>query len=222
MYMSEQPHERGEVQRVNGAVHRLRSDFVTIGHSYVDTFFAVQKFVESDYAIDERWSAVYITQLEEQRVLPRKDMYHLEPERALDMHRLAMYSLWIPLYREMHSSREFNDWLPSALDIALPQDGTHASENCDTQGAVAEEVSIGDISCSVADRCPRKYIMNDLLINTPYLPLDPLEQGGTDLIKARTDARILLQRAHDKKIITQSQLLQALTDYRQAYDNVIG
>lgn len=204
---------------MNGAVHRLKSDLASVGHSYVDTFFAVQKFVESDYLIDERWSSIYLARLEEQRVLPGKDMYHSNPERALEMHRLAMYSLWIPLYREMHSSREFSDWLPSALDIVLPQKGAHSSESCHAQGAVAEEVAIGDVSCSVADRCPRKYIMNDLLLSTPYLPLDPLELGGTDLIKAQADARILLSRARDKKIITQSQLLQALNDCRQAYDN---
>lgn len=218
--MSEQPHERGEVQKIDRAVLRFKSDLNSVGHSYVDALFAAQNFVQLDFGVDEQSSNAYLIQLERERVLPDSQVYNHSPELGLEMHRLAMYSTWMPLYRETHSSREFNDWLPGAIDIVLPPDGTHTSGRCYPPLENPEEVLVTDVSCPVSTICPLKFITNDVMLGTPFLPLDQDERAVTDLIKARTDANILLRRMCEKKIIDQGQLRRAVDDCRKAYERL--
>lgn len=218
----EQPNNSPEKVNATGAVRRLRDALHLVGRDYVDSRLAIQEFVESEFAVDAAFSDRYIARLENERILPTDVTYDADADCALESYRQSMYSYWIPLYRETHTSTEFADWLPDALDIVFPASGRHSRILCDTGVQDPEELSIYSLACPTSTNCPVKVVTGDVLLDTPFLSYEDMEmmqyeQKACDPVRLRTDGHSLLVALYDKRIITADQMLVAKNRYSQVY-----
>lgn len=223
--MAEDDSERRNMyseQRAVKAVCDFRDALNQSGWEYVDATFATQLFLETDFCMDAAYSADYIERLERGNTLPTISQYRDNPELALDMLRLAMYCQWIPLYRELHSSRDFEVWLPIALDIVAPSDGLHVTERCRNVIVDSERLTRSGLACGVSPMCPARFVAHDVLLSTPFMPLDESECLTRDMYKAQQDADTLLKSVGERGMITPEQMNQALEESRMAYDALIA
>jgi hypothetical protein len=211
-----------ERERTTRAVRRLRGALSLPDRDYIDSRLAVQEFIEAEFAVDAAYSDSYIARLENERVLPVDSTFDSDADRALEWHRQGMYSYWIPLYRETHTSDEFQAWLPDALEIVFPANGHHSRMVCDPGVRDPEELPLYGLSCPTSSCCPVKVATNDVLLNTPFLPYDGegmalYGQSVCDPIRLCADAYTLVETLHSKKVISGGQMLVAKKRYSQTY-----
>jgi hypothetical protein len=132
-----------------------------------------------------------------------------------------VYSYWVPLYRETHTSDEFQAWLPDALEVVFPANGRHSRTICDLGVRDPEELPLYGLACPTSSCCPVKVATNDVLLNTPFMPYDDgmmlYERQASDPIRLCADAHTLVEALHGKRVISGGQMLVAKKRYSQAY-----
>jgi hypothetical protein len=211
-----------EKERTTRAVRRLRSALNVPDRDYIDSRLAVQEFIEAEFAVDAAYSDSYIARLENERILPADGAFDTDADRALEWYRQGVYSYWIPLYRETHTSDEFQAWLPDALEVVFPANGRHSRTICDLGVRDPEELPLYGLACPTSSCCPVKVATNDVLLNTPFMPYDDdgmmlYERQASDPIRLCADAYTLVEALHGKRVISGGQMLVAKKRYSQAY-----
>lgn len=223
--MSEQPHSSYERSRATYAIDTYRRTLSLTERSYIDSRLALQAYVEMEFAIDDAYSDHYIAQLEVGRILPSAGLYERDVEMALDWQRHAMYSFWMPLYRETHTSDEFSMWLPAAMEVILPAGSKHSREKCDSELTDSLDAVLYSASCPQSSICPVRLMGSDVILNTPYLPIDDMEvmeyeQKACDPTRLMSDANTLLTALYDKRVITANQMRAAKSRYGKVYERL--
>ena len=211
------PEERSP-DEIKSAVRRFRADLSAVGHDYLGTHGALQELLAADFHMADEYSGRYITDLERKHILPGPKLYDSMSDVALMMHRQAVYSYWMPLYRASHESDEFRLWVPAALRVAVPPAGGHDTYCRTTSVEVTE--ALGVFACRVARVCPVRYIAEDVMLSPPFLPLNSDEYMFFDTDKAKTDAHSLIQAVADREFITLSEMRAAAQSSRAAYDYI--
>ena len=196
------------------AVCRLRSEFHLKGGSYTDMFFILQDYIEKDLSLSSGISERELLRLESIGVLPSSELYDSDPVAALEKHRLAMYTTWMPRYQLNHTSEEFEEWLPYALQIVLPVDGRHEDEIC---SAYPYREAIHDESCYISLQCPIRHIGNDVVYGLCHSSMDTVEYL-LDPEKACRNTQLLISGVAQHGIISATAKAAAEAAYLRRYN----
>lgn len=212
------PEERSP-DEITSAVKRFRADLLAVGHDYLAAHGALQEWLAADFQMADEYSGRYIADLESKRILPGPELYSTASDMALMMHRQAMYSYWMPLYRVSHESDEFRLWVPAALRAAVPPAGGH-DKYCRKSPADITE-ALGRLACKTALVCPVRFIADEVMLSPPFLPLNSDEYMFFDADKAKVDAHSLIQAVADREFINLSEMRTAAQASRAAYDYIV-
>lgn len=212
------PEERSP-EEITAAVRRFRSDLTAVGHHYLDTHSALQRFLIADFQMAEDCTDQYIADLESQRILPDARLYSEASDEALLMHRRAMYTYWLPLYRVSHESSDFRLWLPPALKVVVPPTGEHDRSCREVRSEVSD--MLGRLACQAALVCPVRRIADDIQSCPPFLPLNSMEYTFFDAEKARVDAHAFIQAVADREFIDLREKRAAAEASRSSYDYIV-
>lgn len=212
------PEERSP-HEITSAVRRFRADLSAVGHDYLGVHSALQELLAADFQMPEEHSGRYIADLESKHILPGPELYNAASDAALTMHRQAMYSYWMPLYRVSHESGEFRLWVPAALRVAVPPAEGH-DKYCRKPPADVTE-ALGRFACKTELVCPVRIIAEEVTLSPPFLPLNSDEYMFFDAEKAKVDAHSLIQAVADREFIDLREMRVAAQASRAAYDYIV-
>lgn len=158
--MSEFPDDSFEHPQERSAICLLRNEMRLKGETYTDMLFIMQNYIETDLDMPADLSLRELLRLEKSGVLPDETLYEIDPVSALEKHRMAVYTTWMPIYQLTHTSEEFERWLPYALEIVLPDDSRHDDDIC---ADYSFRENPYDESCYMALQCPVRHIGNQVV-----------------------------------------------------------
>lgn len=196
------------------AVIKLRNDFNTKGNSYFDMLNLLQEYAEQHLQIKERESLRYLMALEDRGFLPSEQLYHMDPDAAIEKHRLAVYTCIMPLYQLTHTSEEFESWIRYALQIVVPDDGRHQEEICVSH---PPRDRIFDESCYLSDQCPIKHVEYSVVFGLCQSNMDTTDYI-IDSAKACRDTQLLISAVEEHGIISAHEKAAAERAYLRRYD----
>lgn len=212
------PEERSP-RDITSAMRRFRADLSTVGHDYLGAHGALQELLATDFQMAEKYSGRYITELESQRILPGPELYSASSDVALAMHRQAVYSYWLPLYRVSHEADEFSLWVPAALMVAVPPESGHDKRCREALPDSAE--ALGKFACKATLMCPVRFIAEEVMLSPPFLPLNSDEYMFFDAEKAKADALSLIQAVANREFINLGEMRAAAQASRAVYDYIV-
>lgn len=199
-----------------GPIKRFRADLGRVGLHYLDTRMSLQKYLADEFEMLENQSDIYICRLEQEGVLPRPRLYDGNSVAALEQHRQAMYSHWMPLYRDVYDDADlFRLWVPQALRVAVPPEGPHGAECRQVESGVRGE--IGSLACRISLSCPVNVIAETILLSPPFLPVRLEDYEFFDAKRAQDDAMSLIEAAAARQIITPQEMRRAASESRDSY-----
>jgi hypothetical protein len=177
---------------------------------------AIGKYISDEMQLPYTTAMHTVEFLKESGVFPLRLEYVDESqEMALeDKYRIGIFTGIKPLYQRFHSTGEFAEWLPRALDVVLPISGNHGTHaNC-------HEV-VDEYACWTQDVCPLKMI----LAETKEDVLCPDFDSFAYIAKpedTRDQVSIVLSVLENKGILLKSQRTQLLGKYIEKYNKVFS
>lgn len=195
------------------AIVRLRNDFYFKGGSYFDMLLALQEYAEQYLGIKERESQRYLMALEDRGFLPSEELYDIDPEAALEKHRLAVYTCYMPLYQLTHTSEEFEAWIRYALQIVVPENGRHKEGVCNSY---KPDDGWGNEGCCLSEQCPIRHIEREIVFGLCQSNMDTTDYV-LNSAKACQDTQLLINATQEHGIITASQKAAAERAYQRRY-----
>lgn len=216
--MSEQlpyDHELSDSER---GITKLGMEFEQGGDYYFRMYVALRQYIndELDFTADE--SAEFILSLEKTGRLPTIDQYRDNPEGSLEMHRLAMLTTWMPLYRLSHTSHEFDTWLPHALAIILPANSRHSLSACIYPERADELVHE---QCYVSGCCPARTVVRHVVNSAARLPMDTLSYE-LDPMKTYYTTHMLIDGVYEHKMLRDYERSMLHAVYQRRFSESFG
>lgn len=187
------------------AVRGVKSMDVVIGKYIADEMSVTQ--VEANYALDfMKQQGIFTTQLE--------DSQDGENVGLEDEYRIGIFTGIMPLYQALHTTAEYAQWLPSAIDVVLPISGNHGIHaNC-------HEVKGAD-SCWTQNICPLKVIIAVTKESVSFPDFDsPVYIAKPE--DARNQVAVLLSVLEDKGLLLKTQRSQLLNEYIGKYNDAFS
>lgn len=212
--MSEYAPFSHELSGSERGIQGLRGDFDRYGDSYFVMFMTLRQYADIHLGLDLTGSIDLMLGLEEAGRLPTKRNYEADPVAALEMHRLAIYTTWMPLFQLSHSSDEFKTWLPHALHIVVPDTGRHTMAHCIIDGGYETPTSE---TCTVSARCPVRHVIRDVTQLSIEAPMDTLDYL-LDPDKTHTNTETLVAGLHEHKMIPAHKKSSLLAVYQRRYE----
>ena len=210
------PEDEGK-REATAALVRLGADFARVGTRYFDARVALEGFLYADLGLGDDESGLYILQLESEGVLPSAEQYEQDGDAALAMHRMALFTHWMSLYRELGPrSDRFSDWVVQMIEVAVPRGGEHTAA-CRDDRALSALGTDQLAPCWTAAACPVNTIAAHVLQKTPFLPSHPEEYDVFDAQRAKRDAMSLIQAVAGRGLITPAETREAARDVREMY-----
>jgi hypothetical protein len=212
--MSEYAPFSHELSGSERGIQGLRGDFERYGDSYFVMFMTLRQYADAHLGIDLTDSIDLIFGLEEAGRLPTKRSYEADPVAALEMHRLAVYTVWMPLFQLSHSSDEFKTWLPHALHIIAPDTGRHTVGRCTIDGGYETPTSE---TCAMSDCCPVRHVICDITHLAVDAPMDTLDYV-LDPDKTHSNTETLVTGVYEHKMIPAYKKSALLAVYQWRYE----
>lgn len=214
--MSEHVPYHHELSGSERGIQSLRSDFERYGTSYFVMFATLRQYADAHLDMPLAGSVDFFLDLEDTGRLPTKKLYDTNPSAALEMHRLAVYTTWMPLFQLSHSSDEFQTWLPHALHIIAPEEGRHTVRSCTDYWGYEMP---GNEACDISVRCPVRHVVQDVTRLSLDAPLDTLDYV-LDADKAYANTKTLLTGVYEHKMIPTYKKSALLAVYQRRHDEV--
>ena len=208
-------HESPDSER---GIQGLRSDFDRYGHNYFSMFVTLRQYIDDHLDFGHSNTLDFLLSLEESGRLPTKSYYDTEPVAALEMHRLAVYTTWMPLFQLSHSSEEFKVWLPHALEVVVPNPGYHTPGDC--FGSQGYETPFDD-TCRSSLCCPVRHIVRDVVQLSLNAPMNTLDYV-LDPLKAHDNTTALIAGVYDYALLPGDKKSVLLAAYQRRYDSTFG
>lgn len=210
--MSEQAPYHHELSDSERGIKKLGMEFEQGGEYYFRMFVALRQYINDDLDFTTDESAEFLLSLEKMGRLPTIGYYQDDPKGSLEMHRLAMFTTWMPLYRLSHTSHEFETWLPHALDIILPATSRHSLNACIDPERVDE---VAHEQCRESACCPVRVVVRHVVDSAVRLPMDTLSYE-LDPIKTYRTTQMLINGVYEHQMLRDHErhMLSALYQHR--------
>lgn len=178
---------------------------------------AFQNYIAAEFAISEQEADTLCRLLQDEGSLPKSRDFELDesPVDLKEEYRLGVFCGIAPLYRSMHTSEEYEAWLPSALGVVVPHDSRHTVNTCTTQDGHPTP-----ISCELG-ACPIKVVTEDARMAAELPDFDSFGYQ-VDNEKMCRDNLILLSQIAQRHYVTVDEAAKLMTQYTSQYNRIFN
>lgn len=190
-------------------LQQLHSDFESLCNQ-TSVEVSLQKYVKDELEIEEQAANSLIYEMRQRGVFPSDELYETDPTTATELYRLTIFTHILPLYRSMYTTDEYEQWLPHALTVSMPDNSRHDVEICLRRNGETDDTCEWGI-------CPIKVIANTTeheLITPDFDSYDYL----VDEDKACRAAYVTLSAVVKHRFIPAEQKRQLESCYENRYD----
>lgn len=176
----------------------------------------IGKYIAEEMSMTSDDALHVLTLLKESGVFPLQRT-PLSDERMMvleDEYRIGIFTGIMPLYQKLHSTTEYEEWLPRALDVVMPETGNHGTQaNCHTV--------IDRFACWTQKVCPLKVVIDE----TKELVTYPDFESYDYIVRReemRTEVMILLAALTKREILTKAQERELTNEYIEKYNQAFS
>lgn len=174
------------------------------------------KYIADEFSMTEGEATQVFNLLKDRGVFPihPKSLDNTYGMTAGDEYRIGIFTGIAPLYQNMHTTSEYEDWLSRALDVVLPDSGSHGVHaNC--------HMVTDEHSCWTQEICPLKIVIAE----TQDLISHPDFESYEYLVKKEatfTEVLILIATLTKRGILTKMQEREMTKEYVGNYRRVFS
>ncbi|HET8884406.1 MAG TPA: hypothetical protein VFM68_02965 [Candidatus Saccharimonadales bacterium] len=156
---------------------------------------AYQRYIKDELGISEEEADALFLLLQSEGTLPSSEAFDSDEllNGIKEEYRLGIFSGIEPLYRNMHTSEEYEEWLPAALNVVVPKDGRHQPDDCLRTNGIIH-------GCCEIGTCPVHIVIDSAKESLESSDFTSYEYQ-TDSEKACRDSLTLLSELVDRHYI---------------------